>query len=181
MLNKPILFFGLGIVLLGLITFLGTRAYVIDQAPKRVMASIEARIAKGAGGWNACNHNRIYGPRPNSARRANPDSVITSMAYDLSNGPVAVSGVIWPDYWSLSLYAQNSDNFFVVNDRQLSSPTFDFTIKLEEQSGAGTSSTELISPTTKGIMLIRRFVKKEADMPLVIENQNAMACGPSST
>ncbi|MEO0804573.1 MAG: hypothetical protein AAFY57_20260, partial [Cyanobacteria bacterium J06642_2] len=87
MLNRVLLFI-MGAAILGAATCYITRGLVIRQAPIKVMSMIEARIAAGAGGWNACFHNQTYGPRANAARRANPDSIISSMAYDLSDGPV---------------------------------------------------------------------------------------------
>lgn len=184
MLSRSSLLYALAMLGLAAAAFFITRVSIIDQAPKTVMATIEARIVQGAGDWNACNHNTVYGPRKNAARRANPDSIITSMAYDLSNGPVQVSGEIWPRYWSLSLYQQNSDNFFVVNDRHfngppLNGPEFNFIITQEGQSADTGTTLKLISPTEKGIMLIRRFAAFETDMPAILENQAAMYCGPT--
>ena len=85
MLNRIALYV-LGAALLSAATFFGTRMIVINKAPVKVMETIEGRIVAGAGGWNACFHNRTFGPRANAARRANPDSIISSMAYDLSHG-----------------------------------------------------------------------------------------------
>lgn len=157
--------------------FFATRATIIQRAPVTVMSTIEARIVQGAGSWNACYHNRVYGPRKTAARRANPDSIISSMAYDVSDGPVRVSGEIWPRYWSFSLYQQNSDNFFVINDQALDGPRFDFIITAKGLSVDDADAVVIESPTDKGIMLIRRFAASAADMPEIIENQNAMTCG----
>lgn len=178
MLSRSWIFYALGAVALAAMTFFVTRSIVIQQAPRAVMSTIEARIAQGAGGWNACFHNRIYGPRANAANRANPDSIISSMAYDLSQGPVRVSGEVWPRYWSFSLYQQNSDNFFVVNDRDLDQTEFDFVLKLDSQSVEDSPGKVIVSPTEKGIMLIRRFAADADDMLAILENQDAMSCGP---
>ncbi|GAB5456581.1 MAG: hypothetical protein Hens2KO_28100 [Henriciella sp.] len=178
MLNRIILY-GLAAIALAAVTFYATRNMVIQKAPVTVMSTIEARIAAGAGSWNACLHNQVYGPRTNAARRANPDSIITSMAYDLSDGPVRVSGETWPRYWSLSFYQQNSDNFFVVNDLELPSADFDFVLALEGEDTAGLGGTPIVSPTAKGIMLVRRFAADASDMPGIIANQDAMRCGPA--
>lgn len=178
MLNRSTLYSALGAVALAAITFFVTRNMIIQQAPRTVMSTIESRIAQGAGGWNTCFHNRVYGPRANAANRANPDSIISSMAYDLSDGPVRVSGEIWPRYWSLSLYQQNSDNFFVVNDQDLDRTDFDFILKLASQEVPDGSGEVIVSPTEKGIMLIRRFAANADDMPAILENQDAMSCGP---
>lgn len=162
---------------LAVAAFFATRTVIIQRAPMTVMSNIEARIVQGAGAWNACYHNRVYGPRKAAARRANPDSIISSMAYDLSDGPVRVSGEIWPRYWSFSLYQQNSDNFFVINDQELDGPRFDFIISAKGQSVDAPNAVIVESPTDKGIMLVRRFAASAADMPDIIENQDAMSCG----
>ncbi|MEP5938593.1 MAG: DUF1254 domain-containing protein [Erythrobacter sp.] len=158
--------------------FFGAKAFTIHQAPKVVMSTIEGAVAERAGGWNSCSHNRKFGPVHGGVKRANPDSVVTVMAYDLSAGPVRVSGETWPDYWSLSLYQQNSDNFFVINDRQLPDAQFDFVISLPEHSVEANGARRIDAPTEKGIMLIRRFIKEEADMAALLENQDRMSCGP---
>ena len=177
MLNR-ILFYSLAAIALAAVTFFVTRNMVIQKAPEKVMSTIEARIAAGVGSWNACFHNQVYGPRTNAARRANPDSIISSMAYDLSDGPVRVAGETWPRYWSLSFYQQNSDNFFVVNDLELESSSFDFVLALEGQDTDALGGTTVVSPTAKGIMLVRRFAADASDMPGIIANQDAMTCGP---
>ena len=178
MLNR-VFFYGFAAIALAAVTFFVTRNMVVQKAPVKVMSTIEARIVAGAGSWNACLHNQVYGPRTNAARRANPDSIITSMAYDLSDGPVRVAGETWPRYWSLSFYQQNSDNFFVVNDQQLESSFFDFVLALEDQDVEALAGTTVVSPTAKGIMLIRRFAADASDMPGIIANQEAMTCGPA--
>ena len=146
-------------VILGVAVFIGTRSLVIQQAPIRVMSHIETLIAERAGGWNTCSHDRDYGPGPDALARANPDSIVSLMAYDLSNGPIRVSGETWPEYWSLSLYQQNSDNFFVVNDRELEKPTFNYVIGSKDNSDTFDDRNLIKSSSQKGIMIIRRFAK----------------------
>ncbi|MEL7540188.1 MAG: DUF1254 domain-containing protein [Pseudomonadota bacterium] len=159
-------------------TFFVTRSEVIKQAPIKVMSTLEDRIAAGAGGWNACFHNKTYGPRANAARRANPDSIISSMAYDLNNGPVRIAGETWPRYWSISFYQQNSDNFFVMNDLEMAGRSFDFILALDNQDISSAGGTPIISPTAKGIVLVRRFAADASDMPDIIANQEALICTP---
>ncbi|MEL7023919.1 MAG: DUF1254 domain-containing protein [Pseudomonadota bacterium] len=142
------------------------------------MSTIEARIAKAAGGWNSCYHNTNYGPRKSAARRANPDSIISSMAYDLTDGPVRITGETWPRYWSISFYQQNFDNFFVRNDRQLKDSSFDYILALPGQDTSDLSGQTILSPSSKGIMLIRRFAADPSDMPGILENQTEMTCDP---
>lgn len=178
MLNKALVYL-LGAALLSAATFFVTRLIVIHQAPTVVMTTIEKRIVAGAGGWNACFHNQTYGPRRNAARRANPDSIISSMAYDLSDGPVRIAGETWPRYWSISFYQQNSDNFFVMNDLEMASRSFQFILALADQDTSSMEGVPVISPTPKGIMLIRRFAAEASDMPGIIANQDALTCAPA--
>lgn len=168
-----------GCLILAVLAFAATRTVVIKRAPEKVMERLETRFAKVAGGWNKCYHIRAYGPRKGSAKRANPDSIVSVMAYDLSNGPIRLSGPIWPDYWSLSLYQQNSDNFFVVNDQELGQAEFNLIITAKGQTPPRGDGTVIVSPTEKGIMLVRRFAKDPSVMPAIHKNQDAMYCGPS--
>lgn len=168
-----------GALALVVATFFATNAFVIKQAPVKVMSTIQGRIVGAAGGWNACYHNEEYGPRTAAARRANPDSIISSMAYDLSDGPVRISGETWPRYWSISFYQQNSDNFFVKNDLELPDTSFDFILALDDQDTRQLTGETIRSPTAKGIMLIRRFAADPSDMPGILANQKALSCGPA--
>lgn len=171
------------IVILGLGagSFWMARSAAIDKAPKDVIAGIQARVAVGAGGWNACMHNRQFGPVYGGAARANPDSVVSIMAYDLADGPVRVAGETWPDYWSLSLYEQNSDTFYVLNDREIEGREFELILKTSSQDADIAGAKVVTSPSPRGIMLIRRFVKREADMPGILENQDRLVCAPLNT
>jgi|GEM_PF-1144588 len=154
-------------------------AVVVYAVPRQVMDTIENRIMVRAGGWNQCRHNREYGPQFGTVARANPDSIVTSMAYDVRTGPVRISGITWPAYWSLSLYQHNSDNYFTLNDQQLEAPQFDIAIVQAGYEGGPIEGARIVeSPSDTGIMLIRRFVSTEDELEAVIANQDQMDCGP---
>jgi uncharacterized membrane protein len=101
------------------------------------------------------------------------------MAYDLNDGPVRIAGETWPRYWSISFYQQNSDNFFVMNDFEMVSRSFEFILATRDQDTSSYEGTPIISPTSKGIMLVRRFAADAADMEGIIANQNALICAPA--
>lgn len=173
-------FLAIAATLLVAVTALVTHKIILTQVPVKVMDTIGDRVASQAGGWNRCLHNQTYGPQADTVRRANPDSLVSAMAYDLSDGPIRVSGETWARYWSMSLYQQNTDNFFVINDRDMASNRFDFVLTLDHHDTSQLSGERIVSPTTKGIMLIRRFAADEADMPGILENQDAMICGSAA-
>ena len=60
-------------------------------------------------------------------------SVYSSCVYDLSAGDLVISGALPPEghYWSLSLYAHNTDNYFVLNDRELAVAQFSIVVRAQ--------------------------------------------------
>jgi uncharacterized membrane protein len=89
--------------------------------------------------------------------RPSPDFAYSSCAFDLSEGPVTIQVAPWEGYWSLSLYAANSDNFFVVNDREARAGANIVLSRRGRNEIADDAATYVQSPTTKGIALIRRL------------------------
>ncbi len=51
-----------------------------------------------------------------------PDLVYSLVSYNVSKGPLLFTALVPTDcYWSVSLYDQDSDNYFVINDTQVKS------------------------------------------------------------
>jgi uncharacterized membrane protein len=80
--------------------------------------------------------------------------------YDVTSGPVRISanpGL--SSYWSIALYAANSDNFFVVNDRAAAGKPVDVWL-VSDQSGQADSTIPpgarvVVSPSHRGFLLMR--------------------------
>ncbi len=157
------------------------RQSVIERVPHWVITQIQDRMSSAGERWNTCSHTRTYGPVYGGVSRANPDSMVSVMAYDLSNGPVRISGETWPNYWSLSLYQDNTDNYFVINDRELETSAFDFILSRDATADPSQNAQHIVSPTMTGVMVIRRFVPSPDDLPAVLANQDKMYCGPAET
>jgi len=88
--------------------------------------------------------------------RPSPDFAYSACAYDLSNGPVVITATPWNAYWSLSLYAANSDNFFVIDDREARFGA-EITVVRRGQPHPEGASMVVESPSGRGIALIRRL------------------------
>jgi len=88
-------------------------------APYLIMRRTINGVAARAGGYNMPLSS---GQLPTAASRAvvrpSPDLLYTTCAFDVSGGPVLVGGMASQAYWSIALYASNTDNFYVLNDRQ---------------------------------------------------------------
>ena len=83
-----------------------------------------------------------------------------------------MSGKLPPEghYWSLSLYAHNTDNYFVLNDRELPERSFSITLS---RKGPGRAAS-IKSPTRTGIALIRMIQRKQDDLPVIQAAQQSI-------
>lgn len=89
-----------------------------------------------------------------------PDMLYSVCAYDLDAGPVHVKAhPVLPNYWSIALYAANSDNFFVRNDRQSQGRPVDLWVVPPVTDGpqkpVPAGSEVVVSPSNTGFLLLR--------------------------
>jgi len=115
---------------------------------------------------NQIRYGELRSAGTDTVVRDNPDTVTSFAVYDVSEKPILIQCVI-PDkdnYWSLSLFAWNTDNFFVVNDRTAKSKAFEFVIVKAGSKYQKQGQEEIvISPTNKGILIIRMIVTNRED------------------
>lgn len=96
-----------------------------------------------------------------------PDLLYSVCAYDLSQGPVHISAnPDLPTYWSIALYAANSDNFFVINDRQANGQPVDLWLVAPGTSPPASASAApsrmLVAPSKTGFLLMRLLTSNYA-------------------
>lgn len=89
--------------------------------------------------------------------RPAPDFAYSACPYDLSNGPVRIHVAPWNDYWSLSLYGNNSDNYYVLDDREAHDGADILLMRAGSPPPDRPSATVVESPSPRGIALIRRL------------------------
>lgn len=105
-----------------------------------------------------------------------PDLVYSICAYDLADGPVQVIAD-YPEgmYWSISAYADNTDNFFVANDQTTNGPPAQFVF------GAGPQTGDIIaSPSRRGVILLRHHLADPSVITLIDDHRQNSTCGPLS-
>jgi uncharacterized membrane protein len=78
-------------------------------------------------------------------------------------------------YWSVSFFAANSDNFFVLNDRQAKEKRVRVVLATDDASPAEGAQT-VISPSRRGVVLFRTLVLDLADLPMLQRFQQTMSC-----
>jgi len=142
----------------------------------RVVSWISARrLLKFAGRLNILGYRGL----PIAGRRAlttNPDMVTAFGVYDVSQEPVRIACAIphWDNYWSISLYAWNTENFCVINDRTARSGQFDLVIVSGKSRYQSSEGEEVVfSPTQKGVVLVRMLVR-DRDDPEELERVEAV-------
>lgn len=110
----------------------------------------------GEGGSNAWHLGERITVTTQKIVRSSPDFAYSACVYDLSNGPVVISAAPWGEYWSLSLYGENTDNFFVIDDREAHYGAEITLIRRGTPHPEGASMV-VESPSTHGIALMRRL------------------------
>jgi uncharacterized membrane protein len=111
-----------------------------------------------------------------------PDLLYSVCVFDVSGGPVRITAnPELTSYWSIALYAANSDNFFVINDHQAANKPVDLWLVSEggnaSQQGVPAGSTVVVSPSTKGFLLMRVLTGNyEAEKDLVEPARRTLTC-----
>ncbi|OYT93834.1 MAG: hypothetical protein CFE43_00355 [Burkholderiales bacterium PBB3] len=113
-----------------------------------------------------------------------PDLLYSVCVFDISRGPVRVTAAPQlPGYWSIALYAANSDNFFVVNDRTAGTKPVDLWLVSERGSDAAQrvppGSQVVVAPSTTGFLLMRVLTGNyETEKALVEPARRTLSCTP---
>ncbi len=127
---------------------------LIVATPRVLMHVAMDRI--GAGGDNAWLISDRVTAASRQIVRPSPDFAYSACVFDLSQGPVVITATPWDAYWSLSLYAANSDNFFVIDDREAHYGAEITLVRRGTEHPEGASMV-IESPDARGIALIRRL------------------------
>ncbi len=115
-----------------------------------------------------------------------PDLLYSVCVFDLTAGPVRISAnPQLKSYWSIALYAANSDNFFVINDRKMDGQAVDLWLVSE----TGTSDARpipftipagaqvVVSPSKTGFLLMRVLTGDyEAEKHRIEPARRTLAC-----
>ncbi len=108
-----------------------------------------------------------HAPRATSESRTvvrpSPDLIYSICAFDVSKAPLRISAPVPKDtYFSLSMFGDNSDNFFVVNDTQLLKDSVEvILVQNEDQAGALGGAPIVVAPSDRGVVLFRTLIQSE--------------------
>lgn len=148
----------------------------------RVVMRIATQTMAAREGFNRA----VFPPRADeNARtivRPSPDLLYAGCAFDVATTPLRIQAVIPKDsYWSLSMFAANTDNFFVVNDRKAASGTVDLVLAASGAKVALPPGVTLIeAPSTRGIVLTRTLIASADRLGELDEARRRFTCAPLS-
>ncbi len=112
-------------------------------------------------------------------RLASPDLAYSAAGFDLSGGPLRITAPVADQYTSVSLYAANTDNFYVVNDRQVEGGRFDLVLigpKSPEPSVRGIPVVR--APSNSGVILLRFLVLNSDQLERIESLRPQITCTP---
>lgn len=126
----------------------------------------------------------VHPPRVDATSRAvvrpSPDLLYSACAFDVSDGPVRVTADVPGDtYWSVSMFTDRTDNFFVVSDRQATGGRIDLVVA---RPGADLAlppgAVRVDAPSTRGAILQRTLVIDEARFTELDAVRRRFTCAP---
>lgn len=148
--------------------------------PYLIMSRAINGIAKKAGGFNAPMSTSLPDASSRDIVKPSPDLLYTACAFDITDGPILVGGTPSQEYWSMALYASNTDNFFVINDRQAQGgPAFIViaTLRMRDRIPVQHKSLKVVEPpSNKGIVLFRYLVLDQEELAIAKEAQITAVC-----
>jgi uncharacterized membrane protein len=145
----------LQLVSLALVVALLSHFVTVWAAPYVLMDGAMKRISRGGEFINKWSHPPRTSTKSRTVVRPSPDLAYSACVYDLAAGPVRVTASAWGDYMSVSVFARNSDNIFVINDRQAPAGV-DLTIVRKGAPHPAGAPLVIESPSRRGIVLQRR-------------------------
>jgi uncharacterized membrane protein len=154
---------------------------VIWLIPRAITAVSLRRIAAQAG-YNEVVLPPLPTEKSRDVVKPSPDLLYALCIFDISAGPVRISARPSPGYWSIALYARNSDNFFHLNDLEVKGGRVELILSEAGRSAelkARYPDAILVQPaSTVGLMLTRSLVLDPDDIKTVIDARSSTRCAP---
>lgn len=130
-------------------------------------------------GANAIVHPEKIDQTSRLVVRPAPDLAYSTCVFDLADGAVAVTLHRSATYASVSFFADDTVNFFALNDREVVGEKMEVVLVR-----AGDTATvipqgaiRVEAPSNKGLVLWRRVIPSDAAWPMIDEQRRKEICG----
>ena len=132
--------------------------------------------------FEALPRNKVFHAPPTTAEsrgvvRPSPDLLYSICLYDVTERPLRFTALVPDSYWSVSGYASNTDNFFVMNDQQVKSNPVEILLVGKDMSYTERGDAEVIvASSNTGIVLFRLLITDEDELDDLIQVQRQASC-----
>lgn len=145
------------------------------RAFPRIVMIVVGRLFKGP--VNEMIHMPPTTARSRAVVRPSPDLLYSAVIYDVSERPLRIDAAIPETYWSISFFANNTDNFFVENDRDIGADSATFILLAPGQPAPELSTARIVrAQSTKGVVLLRSLVRDAGRIDDLIAVQKQARC-----
>ncbi len=154
-------------LLLAIVVAVATHAAVIEAIPVMLMRGAMSRMLSHGSSNQWLAAKRVTA-QSRTVIRPSPELAYSACVYDLSQGPVHMRVQAMNDYWSLSLFEANSDNFYIADNRTASGGVDIWLLGDRPANGPPPAGVMIVrSPSDRGIGLIRRHATNAAQWPQI--------------
>jgi uncharacterized membrane protein len=104
--------------------------------------------------------------------RPSPDNLYSILVYDVSQYPLHVTAAT-TEYWSISGFAMNTDNFFNITDTQAKTNPVEVVLVskgMTYQDPTGKAQV-IVAPSNRGILMIGMVVTNQSALPGLMQIQ----------
>jgi uncharacterized membrane protein len=146
----------------------------------RAIVAYARHVMTNLAGVNGIRHASLPGADWHSVPMPSPDQLYSACAYDVSSHPLVVTADVPDSYWSVSAFASNTDNFFVLDDRGVPSHHARVVFTNREGYRDTAGGTVVRTPTDTGVILFRLLVLDRNDAGALERIQHAARCEPAA-
>lgn len=162
----------LGPLVVLLVTAVGAHVLTLYLAPSVIMDRAMAALEQRGVALHAFTTPQRVTPQTQNVVRSSPDLYYALCRYDLSDpaARLAVTMGDWPDYQSLSFFDARTDNFATLRGTGR-----EIVVRLLPP-GSAPEDGAIVSPSAKGVILIRRLAPSAERFAAAAEAGKADAC-----
>ncbi|MCI0480960.1 MAG: DUF1254 domain-containing protein, partial [Candidatus Dadabacteria bacterium] len=147
--------------------------------PQILMIGAALRIKDNFGvEKNQILHNEPVNAESRKIVMPSPDLLYSGISFDVGQYPLHISAPVPANtYWSLSMYDYDTDNFFVIDDRDI--PTRELLVVLVRPGDPVPDIKEAIivkAPEDQGIILFRMLINDRNEIAKLQEYQKGITC-----
>jgi len=150
---------------------------IVLYAPEFIMW--RAMSAMGGRGANSISHADRATAASRKIVKPSPDLLYSQCVYDVSRAPLKITTAAPANtYWSVAIYASNTDNFFVLNDAATGGNPATIILLGKGQTLPTQPEGALVvsPPTNRGVVLFRTLINDDAREPELDRERRAAKC-----